>query len=58
MWFTLTWNYKGWKTLLKKNFKDIYFFILNWDSLFLIKIHSMQGWTATARHIVTRKSST
>ena len=27
-------------------------------SFFLIGIHSMQGWTATTRHGVTRKRST
>ena len=37
----------GWKLL------DASFFII-----FLIGIHSMQGWTATARHGVTRKRST
>ena len=33
------------------------FSMLRWLTLFLIGIHSMQGWTATTSHGVTRKWS-
>ena len=41
--------------LLDKNGLKVTF---TWRLLFLIKIHSMQDWTATTRHGITRKRST
>ena len=49
--YVIFWGFSSlFKEIYKKN--DLLFFF------FLIGIHSMQGWTATKRHGVTRKRST
>ena len=45
-------------SFFKLSCKDAFVLNDSWSNFFKIGIHSMQGWTATSRHGVTRKRST